>query len=115
MKTIIEKVLFINKSKMKELNRRQFINLLITGTAAFVGVKTASAAQKTFSVVDDYSDSTSSLPGSTYDAMELEPIALNVGSRKKVMLAQYGSIRRSSRRTARRTARRTSRRVNRRR
>ena len=115
MKTIIEKILFINKSKMKELNRRQFFNLLITGAAAFVGVKTASAVQKTFSAVDDYADSASSLPGPTHDTMELKPIAPNAGSRKKVMLAQYGSIRRSSRRTARRTARRTSRRVNRRR
>jgi hypothetical protein len=101
--------------KMKELNRRQFFNLLITGTAAFVGVKTASAAKKTFTAVDDYLDSASSLPGSIHDNLELKPIDSNVGSRKKVMLAQYGSIRRSSRRTARRTARRTTRRVNRRR
>ena len=55
----------LNKeAKMKELNRRQFFNLLVTGAAAFVGVTTASAAKRTFAAVHDYTDSASSLAGS---------------------------------------------------
>ena len=93
---------------MKELNRRQFFNLLVTGAAAFVGVTAASAAKRTFTAVDDFADSTSSLPGSIHDNTESEYISRNVESDSDLMLA--GSVRRSCRRTARRTARRTSRR-----
>ena len=93
---------------MKELNRRQFFNLLVTGTAAFVGVTAASAAKRTFTAVDEYTDSASSLPGSIHDNAASTFLSENVESDSDLMLA--GSVRRSCRRTARRTARRTSRR-----
>ena len=93
---------------MKELNRRQFFNLLVTGAAAFVGVTTASAAKRTFDAVHDYTDSASALPGSVHDHTGSTSISPNVESDSDLTLA--GSVRRSCRRTARRTARRTSRR-----
>jgi hypothetical protein len=97
---------------MKELNRRQFFNVLVTGTAAFVGVTAASAAKRTFAAVHDYTDSTSALPGSIHDNTASNFLSPKVEPDSDLMLA--GSVRRSCRRTARRTARRTTRRVNRR-
>ena len=97
---------------MKELNRRQFFNLIVTGAAAFVGVTTASAAKRTFTAADDYTDSVSSLTGSIHDNTESTSLSTNVDSDSDLLLA--GSVRRSCRRTARRTARRTSRRQERR-
>jgi len=97
---------------MKELNRRQFFNLLVTVAAAFVGVTAASAAKRTFAAVHDYTDSASSLPGSIHDNTESKSLSTDVDSDSDLMLA--GSVRRSCRRTARRTARRTSRRQDRR-
>ena len=93
---------------MKELNRRQFFNLIVSGAAAFAGVTTASAAKRTFDAVHEYRDSASSLPGSIHDNAAATSISANAGSDNDLMLA--GSVRRSCRRTARRTARRTSRR-----
>ena len=97
---------------MKELNRRQFFNLIVTGAAAFVGVTAASAAKRTFAAVHEYRDSASSITGSIHDNAASTSISANTGSDNDLMLA--GSIRRSCRRTARRTARRTSRRQERR-
>ena len=97
---------------MKELNRRQFFNLIVTGAAAFVGVTTASAAKRSFAAVHDYTDSASSLAGSIHDNTASTSISANAESDSDLMLA--GSVRRSCRRTARRTARRTSRRQERR-
>jgi len=102
----------MKEAKMKELNRRQFFNLIVTGAAAFVGVTTASAAKRTFDAVEDYTDSASSLTESVHDNTESTSISPNAGSDSDLMLA--GSVRRSCRRTARRTARRTSRRQERR-
>ena len=99
---------------MKELDRRQFFNLLMTGAAAFVGVTTASAAKRTFDAVDDYTVSASSLAGSIHDNTASASLSTNVDSDNDSDLMLAGSIRRSCRRTARRTARRTTRRTNRR-
>ena len=99
---------------MKELNRRQFFNLLVTSAAAFVGVTTASAAKRTLPAIDDYTDSTSALAGSIHDNTESTSLSTNVDSDNDSDLMLAGSIRRSCRRTARRTARRTSRRQERR-
>jgi len=95
---------------MKELNRRQFFNLIVTGAAAFVGVTTASAAKRTFDATHEYRDSASSLAGYIHDNTESTSISTNVDSANDSDLMLAGSIRRSCRRTARRTARRTSRR-----
>jgi hypothetical protein len=94
---------------MKEVNRRQFFNLLGTGAVALVGAATASAAKKTITAVTDPG---SALSESINDNTEAAAISSNAESKSDLMLA--GSVRRSSRRAARRTARRTSRRVNRR-
>ncbi len=97
---------------MKELNRRQFFNLLVTGAAAFVGVTTASAAKRSFAAVHDYTDFNYEPSESIPDDPASKSISPNVESDSDLMLA--GSVRRSCRRTARRTARRTSRRQERR-
>ena len=103
---------------MKGLNRRQFLNLCITGAAAFIG--TGSVTQKAFASLTDQKNSTEKNPkGKTSHEQFLKEskndlLSQESESDKNVMLAQYGSVRRQNRRVARRTSRRTARRVSRR-
>jgi hypothetical protein len=94
---------------MKELNRRQFFNLIVTGAAAFVGVTAASAAKSALAAVHDDTDSAPSLPEYNHENTVSESISPDVDSGSDLMLAQAGgSVRRTSRRTSRRTARRVT-------
>ena len=96
---------------MKELNRRQFFNVLIAGSVTAVCATVVSATQKTFAVIpEDVSDislRSTSKPVPTKHSVSVP----GKQSGPAVGLAQYGSIRRQSRRRKRKRARRVRRRA----
>lgn len=100
---------------MKKLNRRQFINLCITGAAAFIGA--SSVSQKAFASLSDQKNPAEKNPDDKTSheqfLKESENDFISKGSKsgENVLLAQYGSVRRQNRRVSRRTSRRTARRV----
>jgi hypothetical protein len=96
---------------MKELNRRQFFNLLIVSSVTAVGAAVVSATQKAFAVIPEdvcgiSLTSTSKLVHAKRSVSVPEQQFDPANS-----LAQYGSIRRQSRRRKRRRARRVRRRT----
>ena len=96
---------------MKELNRRQFFNVLIASSVTAVGAAVMSATKKTFAIIPE------DINGISLTS-KLKPVpakhsvsAPEQQTDPEVMLAQYGSIRRQSRRRKRRRARRVRRRT----
>ena len=96
---------------MKELNRRQFFNVLIASSVTAVGAAAMSATQKTFAAIPEdvsgISLTSKSKPVHAKQSVfvpEHQPVP-------EAMLAQYGSIRRHSRRRKRKKARRVRRRT----
>ena len=86
---------------MKELNRRQFFNVILTSSVTAVGAAVMSATQKTFAVIPEESKAVHAKHSVSVPKQQPGPEA---------MFAQYGSIRRQCRRRNRKKARRVRRR-----
>ena len=96
---------------MKELNRRQFFNVLIASSVTAVGAVAISATQKTFAAIpQDVSGISFTSKSKPVHAKQ----SVSVPEQQpgpEAMLAQYGSIRRQCRRRKRKRARRVRRRT----
>ena len=95
---------------MKELNRRQFFNVLIASSVTAVGAVAISATQKTFAAIpQDVSGISFTSKSKPVHAKQ----SVSVPEQQpgpEAMLAQYGSIRRQCKRRKRKKARRVRRR-----
>jgi hypothetical protein len=94
---------------MKELNRRQFFNVLIASSVTAVGAAAMSATQKIFAAIPEDVSGISLTSKPVHAKQSVFVPEQQPGP--EAMLAQYGSIRRHSRRRKRKKARRVRRRT----